>query len=104
MSFWKVQPILWPSSLRPNCAAYPTVMYREKPFTFEMVGELNVRETPVTTTFQVTARLENGEPWVRQSAQILMTDFGFTPPVIAGFIETENEVDITFEFVALPVE
>lgn len=71
---------------------------------FEMVGELNVREISITTTFQVEARLENGELIGTATTQILMTDFGFDPPVIAGFIETENEVDITFEFVALPVQ
>jgi hypothetical protein len=31
-----------------------------------------------------------------------MTDFGFEPPTIAGMIDAENDVDITFEFVALP--
>jgi len=35
-------------------------------------------------------------------ARVQMTDFGFEPPAVAGMIEAENDVDITFEFVALP--
>ncbi len=92
--------VFTPTELR----GLPNRYVPEETLTFEMVGELNVRETSVTTTFQVTARLENGKLLGTAMTRVLMTDFGFTPPVIAGFIETENEVDITFEFVALPVE
>jgi hypothetical protein len=31
-----------------------------------------------------------------------MTDYGFEPPDIANILRAENEVDITFEFVARP--
>jgi hypothetical protein len=30
-----------------------------------------------------------------------MTDFGFDPPDIAGILKAENDVAITFEFVAV---
>ena len=36
------------------------------------------------------------------TARVQMTDFGFDPPTVAGMVEAENDVDITFEFVALP--
>lgn len=70
--------------------------------TFEIVGDLEVRETVVPTTFNVEAKLENGRLTGVATSQILMTDFGFDPPSIADLIQTENEVDITFEFVAQP--
>ena len=35
------------------------------------------------------------------NTSVRMTDFDFDPPTVAGMIEAENNVDITFEFVAL---
>jgi polyisoprenoid-binding protein YceI len=72
--------------------------------TFEMVGELVVREITMPTTFQVSASIEDGQLVGTTTTQLLMTDFGFDPPDIAGMIATENEVDITFDFVANPVQ
>jgi polyisoprenoid-binding protein YceI len=70
--------------------------------TFEIMGDLEIRETVVPTTFNVEAKLENGRLSGTATSQILMTDFGFEPPSLANLIQTENEVDITFEFVAQP--
>ena len=69
---------------------------------FEMDGDLEVRGVAVPTTFAVTARLEDGRLVGAATTQILMTDFGFEPPAIADLIAAGNEVDITFEFVAVP--
>lgn len=70
---------------------------------FDMIGELEVRETAVPTTFQVTARLEEG--WLIGSATTVleMTDFGFDPPALgAGLVRAENVVDLRIDFVARP--
>ena len=69
---------------------------------FEIIGDLTVRGTTVPTTFQVEASVSGDTLTGTASAQVLMTDFGFEPPVIANLIATENEVDIVFEFVARP--
>ncbi|MCI0396701.1 MAG: YceI family protein, partial [Chloroflexi bacterium] len=70
--------------------------------TFEIVGDLTVRETIAPTTFTVSARFENGRLVGVATAQVLMTGFGFDPPVVVDLIAANNEVDITFEFVAEP--
>jgi polyisoprenoid-binding protein YceI len=70
---------------------------------FEMVGELLVRETTVPVVFAVTAALVDGRLTGTAITQVRMSDFGFDPPRVANLIATENEVDITFDFVAEPV-
>ena len=70
--------------------------------TFEILGDLTVREMTVPATFSVTAQLADGRLTGTATTQVLMTDFGFDPPAIAGLIAAENEVKITFEFVAVP--
>lgn len=69
---------------------------------FEILGDLTVRETTVPTTFAVTAQLAGTRLSGTATTQLLMTDFGFDPPAIANLIAAENEVDVTFEFVAVP--
>ena len=70
---------------------------------FEVAGDLLVRDVVHATVFTVNASVEDGKRLSGQAvARVQMTDFGFEPPAVAGMIEAENDVDITFEFVALP--
>jgi|GEM_PF-696188 len=70
--------------------------------TFEVDGDLTVREVTVPAVFQVKAHFEGGRLIGVATTQVKMSDFGFQPPVIGQFIATEDEVDITFDFVAVP--
>ncbi len=67
---------------------------------FQVTGDFTVREVTRPTTFDVTASIEGDTLRGTATAQILMTDFGFDPPTIAGILGVENEVKLTFEFVA----
>lgn len=70
---------------------------------FNMVGDLELRETAVPVTFEVTASLVDG--WLLGTATTMfeMTDFGFDPPTLgAGLIQADNEVVLTIDFAARP--
>ncbi len=68
--------------------------------TFTMTGDLTIREETKSVTFDVTATLNGDTLTGVATAQILMTDYGFDPPSIAGFLEASDEVLITITFTA----
>ena len=70
--------------------------------TFEIVGDLTIRDTTRPTTFFVTARLEGEKLTGTAATTILMSDFNFEAPDIAGILKAENEAKLELKFVALP--
>ena len=66
----------------------------------EIDGNLLVRDTVKPASFLVTLTINNDQIVGQASTQLKMTDFGFDPPDISGILKAENEVDITFEFLA----
>jgi polyisoprenoid-binding protein YceI len=66
----------------------------------EIDGNLLVRDTIKPVSFLVTLTINNDQMVGQASTQLKMTDFGFDPPDISGILKAENEVDITFEFLA----
>lgn len=71
---------------------------------FEIVGDLLVRDTSSEVLFTITATLDGDQLIGMANTQVQMTDFGFSPPSIAGILEAENEVDLTFEFTAVEIQ
>jgi polyisoprenoid-binding protein YceI len=69
---------------------------------FEIVGNLQIREVTRPTTFTVTATLTGDTLVVTGYADVLMTDFGFTPPEVGGFVRANNEMRIVLNLVARP--
>ena len=67
---------------------------------FEIDGSLSVRDAVRPASFSVTLTINDGEMLGQASTRLLMTDFGFDPPDISGILIAENEVDITFVFLA----
>ena len=67
---------------------------------FEIDGSLSVRDAIRPASFSVTLTVNDGEMLGQASTRLLMTDFGFDPPDISGILTAENEVDITFIFLA----
>jgi predicted lipoprotein with Yx(FWY)xxD motif/polyisoprenoid-binding protein YceI len=65
-------------------------------------GDLTVREVTQPVTFQATIQGEEGNLTGEATATILMSDFGVGPISILGILETEDEVKLTFNFVARP--
>lgn len=69
--------------------------------TFQIVGDMTVRETTIPVTWDVTATLD-GETLVgTATTQILMADFGFAAPS-NPFISVTDGVVLTLDYVLLP--
>jgi polyisoprenoid-binding protein YceI len=68
---------------------------------FDMPGELEVRETRAPVNFHVIASLEEGWLTGTATATLEMTDFGFDPPALGGgLIKADNEVNLRIDFAA----
>lgn len=70
--------------------------------TLNITGDLVVRDVTRQTTFTTTGVITPEEMRGTATTQVLMTDFGFDPPDILNVLRAENEVDITFDFIARP--
>lgn len=81
------------SGLRADVRAGETV-------NLQITGELTVREVTRPVTFDVQVRLENDVLQGSATTEVLMTDFGFSPPDIAGMLRAEDKVKIDFTFSA----
>jgi len=68
--------------------------------TFQVTGDLTVRETTRPVTFDVQASLNEGILGGQATTTILMSDFGVGPIQMAGVLGTEDEVKLNFIFVA----
>lgn len=80
----------------------PTTYTPGAELTFKVTGDLLIRDTTRATTFTVTAQLQGDSLVGTADTVILMTDFNFSPPDIAGMLKAENEAKLTFKFVAKP--
>jgi polyisoprenoid-binding protein YceI len=67
---------------------------------FKLVGNLTIREITRPVTFDVTGKLVGDTVTGTASAQILMKDFGFDPPDIAGMLTVKDGVTIRVNFTA----
>jgi polyisoprenoid-binding protein YceI len=67
---------------------------------FKLVGNLTIREITKPVTFDVTGKLVGDTVTGTASAQILMKDFGFDPPDIAGMLTVKDGVTIRVNFTA----
>lgn len=72
--------------------------------TFQLVGDMKIRDVTKQVTFDVVGKLEGNTVTGNATTKILMTDFGFQPPDIAGFVSVENEVTVTITFTATEVQ
>lgn len=69
---------------------------------FQVAGDLTVRETTRPMTFNVQASLNEGILAGEASSTLLMSEFG-VGPIQTGVLGTEDEVKIIFNFVARPI-
>jgi polyisoprenoid-binding protein YceI len=79
------------------------VAYEEgQDYSFQVTGDLTVKETTRPVTFEVTARLTGDTLTGRAVTTILLSDFGVGPISILGVLKTEDEARVTLDFVARP--
>ncbi|MBU6334429.1 MAG: YceI family protein [Chloroflexi bacterium] len=68
---------------------------------FDLVGDLTIRDVTRPVTFAVTGVLAGDTVTGTAVGTVAMSDFGFEPPSIGGFVEVEDTVEVTLEFTAV---
>lgn len=69
-----------------------------------ITGDLTIRETTQPTTFIVEVALAGDELRGTATSDIKMSDFGFEAPNILNVLRAEDDVRLTFDFVARTAE
>ncbi|MEP7290034.1 MAG: YceI family protein [Chloroflexota bacterium] len=67
---------------------------------FKVVGKLELHGTARETTFDATARLQDGTLVVIAASDVKMSDYGFDAPDIAGVVKANDELHIILNLVA----
>jgi polyisoprenoid-binding protein YceI len=96
-------------------AKYPTVTFVPSKITglpaaiqegveyqLQVSGDLTIRDTTRPAVFDVTVKLSGTTLSGQATTQILMSDFGFGPISLFNVLKTNDEVKVTFDFVANP--
>ena len=73
-------------------------------YPLKITGDLSVKETTKQVTFDATIRLEGDTLTGSATTTLLMSDFAVGPISIAGILETQDEVKLSFSFTARPVD
>lgn len=68
--------------------------------TFQLVGDMTIRQITQSVVFEVTAILNNGVITGEATADMRMTDFGFNPPNMANLFTVADEFSIEITFTA----
>lgn len=80
----------------------PAVYQPGDEIAFKVSGDLTIRQVTKPVTFDVKAKLDGDTLSGQATTTILMSDFGFGPISMAGILNTEDAVKITFTFIARP--
>jgi polyisoprenoid-binding protein YceI len=67
---------------------------------FKLTGNMTIRDVTKPVTFDVTGKLEGDTITGSATTQILMKDFGFDPPSIAGMLTVKDGVTVRLNFIA----
>ncbi len=78
----------------------PTSYQEGEEITFQLVGDLTIRDITRPAVFDVTAKIENGALTGKATTQIKMSDFGIDPPDFANTLTVGDDVTIEVEIVA----
>ena len=67
---------------------------------FKLTGDMKIREVTKPVTFDVKGKLEGDTITGSATSKILMKDFGFDPPSVAGMLTVDDGVTLTINFTA----
>jgi len=67
---------------------------------FKLTGDMKIRDVTKPVTFDVKGKLEGDTITGSASSKILMKDFGFDPPNVAGMLTVEDGVTVMINFTA----
>lgn len=78
----------------------PTALVEGQDATFKLTGNLTIHNTTRSVTFDVTGKVSGSTVTGTATTQILMKDFGFDPPSVAGFLTVKDGVTVKLDFTA----
>ncbi len=78
----------------------PTAYTEGEEITFQLAGDLTIRDVTNPVVFDVTAKVENGVLTGAATTQIKMSDFGIEPPDFAKTLTVGDDVTIEVKIVA----
>ena len=81
-----------------SLSGFPEAPQEGQPLTFQMTGDLTVREATLPVTWDVTATYQDGKLIGQATTFIMMADWGVTPPNIAGVLIVKDGVTLTLNF------
>jgi polyisoprenoid-binding protein YceI len=67
---------------------------------FTLTGDMKIREVTKPVTFDVKGKLQGDTITGSATSKILMKDFGFDPPSVAGMLTVDDGVTLTINFTA----
>ncbi len=67
---------------------------------FKLTGDMKIRDVSKPVTFDVKGKLEGETITGSATSKILMKDFGFDPPDVAGMLTVADGVTVTINFTA----
>lgn len=79
---------------------FPTGAAEGQPITFQLIGDLTVRDITRQVTFTTTATLQGDTLSGNAETLVYMKDYGFEAPTVAGFLAVTDGVTIKLNFVA----
>lgn len=82
--------------------AFPSTVGLGESVQFVIHGFLTVKDITVLSDWTIDLTLKEDKLLGRATTTILMSDFGVGPISIVGLLATEDEMQLTLEFVALP--
>lgn len=71
-------------------------------FTTSITGELTIMGTSQNVTWEVEGRIVDGVLQILGTATVTMTEFGFNPPSVSGFVSVRDEARLEVVFSAVP--
>jgi polyisoprenoid-binding protein YceI len=83
-------------------AGLPAALVDGTPYAFRLTGDLTIRTTTRSVTWEVTATLDGETLRGKATVPIKLTDFGIQPPKLVD-LGVEDDVVLTLEFVAVAV-
>ncbi len=81
-----------------SLSGFPEAPQEGQPLSFQMTGDLAIRETTLPATWDVTATYQDGKLTGQATTFIMMADWGVTPPNIAGVLIVKDGVTLTLNF------
>lgn len=79
---------------------FPAEAAEGQDVSFQVTGDMTIREVTKPQTFDVTARLDGNTFIGTATSYLLMRDYGFEPPSVMGILEVADGVTVTVKFTA----